>query len=80
MTDHMQPLDLTVNGPAKNHKNKYENWYVECIRTQLAAGINPENIDVDLRLPTIREVHAMWEIALYDYLRNECKYIIVKLI
>ena len=78
MTDHMQPLDLTVNEPAKNHKNKYENWYVECIRTQLAAGINPENIDVDLRLPTIREVHAMWVIALYDYLRKECRYISVK--
>lgn len=81
MTDHMQPLDLSVNRPAKKFlkiNTKIGMQTAECIRTQLAAGLNPENIDVDLRLTAIREVRAMWVIALCDYLSNECRDIIVK--
>ena len=35
-TDHLQPLDLSVNKPAKNFlQNKFQMWYSEQVASQL---------------------------------------------
>ena len=47
MTDYFQPLDLTINGPAKQVlKTKYEEWYAREIEAQLNGGIDIYSVDV----------------------------------
>ena len=47
MTKYYQPLDLTVNGYAKRYlKRKFNEWYSQQVSTQLANGMNLEDIEV----------------------------------
>ncbi len=71
MTNYFQPLDLTVNGPAKQFlKTKFEEWYARQIEAQLNRGIDIYSVDVPRKLSIMKPVHAKWLIGLYDYLRN----------
>ena len=60
-TDVLQPMDLTVNKPAKECiKGKFENWYADQIMEQL----DDENIEstelqpISLGLPALKELGA----------------------
>eukprot|EP00794_Sanderia_malayensis_P006691 gene6691-7447_t len=67
MTKYYQPLDLTVNGYAKRFtKNKFNEWYAQQITRQLQEGNKLENVDVKLRLSTLKPLHAGWLVALYN--------------
>lgn len=45
-TDKLQPLDLTINKPAKEYlRRKFQNWYSQQVVQQLENGIN-EPIDL----------------------------------
>eukprot|EP00794_Sanderia_malayensis_P013334 gene13334-14712_t len=67
MTKYYQPLDLTVNGYAKRFtKNKFNEWYAQQITKQLQEGNKLENVDVKLRLSTLKPLHAGWLVALYN--------------
>jgi len=42
-TDRLQPLDLSVNKPAKDFvKTKFQNWYGDEIRKQLDLGVKED--------------------------------------
>ena len=71
MTNHFQPLDLTVNGPAKQFlKQKFKSWYATQITKQFNKGKNVYDVEVPLKLSALKPIHANWLIGLYDYLRN----------
>ena len=71
MTNQFQPLDLNVNGQAKEFlKEKFECWYAQQITNQLEGGSSVYNVQVPLKLSLIKLVHAKWLLGLYDYLRN----------
>ena len=58
-TDQFQPLDLNVNGQAKQFLNKrFECWYAQQISYQLEDGTNVYNVQVPLKLSVIRRIHA----------------------
>jgi len=64
MTDKLQPLDVSVNKPAKSFfvKRKFEEWHAKEIFTQL-RGPNPacqELKPVDLSLPVLKELFSGW--------------------
>ena len=64
-----QPLDLTVNGQAKKFcKEKFTTWYSQEVQRQLDSETSFEDIEVDLRMSVIKPLHAVWLVALYDYL------------
>ena len=64
-----QPLDLTVNGYAKRYfKNKFNEWYSQQVSSQLARGINLENIEVKLKLSLIKPIHAAWVVYFYNHM------------
>ena len=64
-----QPLDLTVNGYAKRYfKNKFNEWYSQQVSSQLARGINLENIEVKLKLSLIKPIHAAWVVDFYNHM------------
>jgi len=49
MTDHFQPLDLNVNGHAKEFlKNKFECWYAKQVTDQIDSGSNVYDVNVPL--------------------------------
>ena len=67
-TDKLQPLDLSINKPAKDFlKSRFQEWYSEIIRKQLDDGIEEE---VDMRLSIMKPLSAHWIIELYSYLKS----------
>ena len=59
MTHFLQPLDLTVNGSAKKFmRHKFVTWYAEEIKNQMDAGVPAESIDVNLKLTSLKALHA----------------------
>ena len=71
MTDQFEPFDLNVNGHTKEFvKRKFECWFVQQITNQLKGGNSVYDVQVPLKLPIIKPIHAKWLLALYDHLRN----------
>ncbi len=77
MTDHFQPLDLNVNGHAKEFlKSKFECWYAQQVTDQINSGSTVYDVNVLLKLSIIKPIHARWLLGLYDHLRNSSDTII----
>ena len=69
-TDRLQPLDVSVNKPAKSFlRQQFHRWYAEQICQQLEekTDVTP----VDLRLSVVKPLGAQWMIQLYDYLKSK---------
>ena len=71
LTNKFQPLDITVNKPAKSFiKDKYNMWYTEQVAKQLNEGKAPADVEVSLNLSEIKPLHAKWIYEMYKYLRG----------
>ena len=69
MTHIFQPLDLTVNGAAKDFlKAKFTQWFAKKIDEGLQEGKEIEDIEVTFGLTALKPLHASWVCDLYDYL------------
>ena len=72
MTYYFQPLDLTVNAVAKHFlKDKFELRYANEAKKQLDEGTEVYEIDIPLKLSTLKPIHGRWLLGLYDHLRNK---------
>ena len=72
MTHFFQPLDLTVNGAAKQlTKKAFVTYYSDTVTKQLEAGKQVEDIEVDLRLSVIKPLHAQWLVDVYNYFSTD---------
>ena len=59
MTNHLQPLDLTVNAYVKRFmRAKFNSWYSSQLRQELDEGKQLQDIDVTLRLSILKPFHA----------------------
>ena len=75
-TDRLQPLDLSVNKPAKYFlRRKFSTWYAALVQKELDAGKGPSEIRVDMRMAVIKEVSATWLAGLYDHLCSSAEII-----
>ena len=70
-TDHLQPMDLSVNKPTKDFlKRKFEQWYAEEMNNQLqgedleTATLQP----VDLAMLVMKKLEAKWLVEMADYI------------
>ena len=70
-TDHLQPMDLSVNKLAKDFlKRKFEEWYAEEINNQLqdedveTATLEP----IDLGMPIMKELGGKRLVEMADYI------------
>ena len=71
LTNKFQPLDITVNKPAKSFvKDKYNMWYTEQLAKQLNEGKAPADVKVSLNLSEIKSLHAKWIYEMYKYLQG----------
>ena len=72
MTHFFQPLDLTVNGSAKNFmKKKFVTWYANEVKKKIEEGVPIESVEIDLSLTCIKPTHALWLIELFNTERME---------
>ena len=68
MTNHFQPPDLTVNGPAKEFlKEKFETWYASQITEQPDNGRGIYGVEVPLKLSILKPIYTNRIIGFYDY-------------
>ena len=76
---YFQPLDLTVNGAAKDFlKTKFTEWFAKKIDEGLQEGKELEDIEVKFGLTTLKPLHASWVCNLYDYLTSSKGEVIIK--
>ena len=69
MTHIFQPLDLTVNGAAKDFlKVKYTEWFAKKSEEGLQEGKELGDIEVKFGLTTLKPLYASWICDLYDKL------------
>ena len=69
LTNKFQPLDLTVNKPAKVFlSEKCNHWYADEVSKQLRRNINPADVKLSLKLTHIKVLHARWINDLYHHL------------
>ena len=69
-TDRLQPLDVSVNKPAKTFlRQQFHKWYAEriCQHLQDKTYVTP----VDLRLSVVKPLGAQWMIQLYEYMKSK---------
>ena len=70
-TNLFQPLDISVNKSAKSFiSDKYQKWYASEVTTQLGKGIDPYNVKVDVKLTTLKPIHARWIIDFYKHMQT----------
>ena len=51
LTNHFQPLDLNVNGQAKQFlKRKFESWYADQVTKEIEKGINVYSVNIETKL------------------------------
>ena len=73
-TDLLQPLDLSVNNPLKDHlRCSFQSWYSQHVSKQLEEGKEPEDVLIDTRLSVMKPLSAKWITSAYDYLRSESR-------
>ena len=64
-TDKLQPLNLSVNKPAKDFmKRLFQNWYGEMICKELEDKVEEE---VDMRLSVMKPLSARWLIDFHKH-------------
>ena len=69
MTNHLQLLDLTVNGYVKRFmRAKFTSWYSSQLRRQLDEGQQLQDIDVPLRLSILKPFNAEWLVDCYNHM------------
>lgn len=63
-TDKLQPLDVSVNKPAKDFlREKFNTWYAEKVVE------NDDSSIVDMKLQIMKPLCATWMIQLFDYMK-----------
>ena len=75
-TDRLQPMDVSVNKPAKEYlKKQFDEWYSEMVIEQLdgkdmddleSAEIQP----INLGMPILKEVGAKWLVGMAQYITD----------
>ena len=72
MTHFFQPLDLTVNGSAKQFmRKKFVTWHAEEVKRKIEEGTPIEHIEVNFNPTRLKPIHAGWMIELYNFLTSE---------
>ena len=71
-TDLLQPLDLAVNKPFKNHlRQSFQSWYSNQVSSQLQEGKKPDEVTIDTRLSIMKPLGVKWITSAYDYIRSQ---------
>ena len=71
MTADFQVLHLTVNKWVKGiMMNKFNKWFAETLRKELDAGKSLDEINIKLKLATMKPLHTKWAIDVFNQLSS----------
>lgn len=71
-TSELQPFDLAGNDEFKKCiKNQFSEWYADQIKKELKRGKTMQSLNVDLRLSTLKPIHAGWLVKAHQTVRSE---------
>ena len=74
-TDQLQPLDISVNKPAKEFlRGKFQTWYSDQICQTMKEGVAEKSID--LKMSIVKPLGAQWLIELYNYMKSKPEIIV----
>ena len=79
VTDKLQPMDLSVNKPAKDFlKHRFEDWYAEQVTAQLRGRVitTTDLEPINLRLAVLKELGARWLVEMFDYFQDNPQIIV----
>ena len=63
-----QPLDITVNKPAKSFiANKDNAWFADEVTKHLVKGIKSDDVKASLAHPEIKLLHTQWIVEVHEY-------------
>ena len=72
LTNKFQPLDITINKPAKSSiSNKYNEGFFKQVSQQLEKGIQQADVKVSLGFIDLKVMHAKWILELYHHLCHQ---------
>ena len=81
-TDRLQPMDISVNKPAKDYlKNQFGEWYSDMVMQQL-EGQDIEDIEgleimpIDLGMPVLKQISAKWLVGMVEYITENPQFIV----
>ena len=70
-TNLFQPLDISINKGAKSFLvEKYQDWYASQVTSQLERGFSPHDVKVDVKLTTVKPLHAAWVVQYYKKMKD----------
>ena len=70
MTNFLKPLELTGNRSCKSFlRNNAQTWDADEVQSQIARGIAPESVSVDLEINTQKPLHAKW-VTHFEIVKN----------
>lgn len=73
-TDRLQPLDVSVNKPAKEFlRRKFQEWFADQIASKLESN---DKSPVDMRLSIMKPLGAGWLVELYDHICSNSSFIV----
>jgi len=81
-TDLLQPMDLTVNKPAKSFlKKEFSEWYSNELLQQLRAhrrvSLNQIELNpIDLGMPALKELGAQWLVKMAQYIEDNPQFVV----
>lgn len=79
-TDVLQPMDASVNKPAKDFlKRKFEEWYSNEVTKQLHGITNIKSVElqpIDFSMASVKELSAKWLVEMSDYIANNPQFIV----
>lgn len=78
-TDCLQPMDLSVNKPAKDFlRQKFQEWYAHQVLQQL-HGRDIDSVElqpINLSLPLLKELGAKWLVEMFEYIASNLQIIV----
>ena len=77
-TDKLQPLDVSINKPAKEYlQSKFQSRYANKITSQLRAGLSSSALQpVAMQLSIMKLIGAKWMMDLHDYIKSKPELVI----
>ena len=71
-TGELQPMDLSVNGDFKAAlKNEFTEYYADQVAKHCEHGQLDTNFHVDLKLTTLKPIHARWIVKVFDNIKSK---------
>jgi hypothetical protein len=70
-TGELQPMDLSVNAEFKaTMKTHFNDWYAGRVAEGLRDGGSVSDVKIDLKLSTLKPLHANWIVQTIDSLKH----------